>query len=239
MNLDLLLRLLAAHFIGDFIFQPNDWVREKTARKINSKYLYLHTLIIFVLTFLAAWDFSLLWVILLITISHYLIDLGKSYIKSDTTVIFIIDQLLHVLIIFVFWLIYTSYYSLLENDFLFLFNNTKFWLYVIGYLIVTMPASIFINKFTLKWSKDIDSKNDYLKDAGKLIGIIERVLILTFILLKQFEAIGFLIAAKSVFRFGELKNGREQKRTEYILIGTLVSFSIAIIAGIILSAVVV
>ena len=239
MNLDLLLRLLAAHFIGDFIFQPNDWVREKTARKINSKYLYLHTLIIFVLTFLAAWDFSLLWVILLITISHYLIDLGKSYIKSDTTVIFIIDQLLHVLIIFVFWLIYTSYYSLLENDFLFLFNNTKFWLYVIGYLIVTMPASIFINKFTLKWSKDIDSKNDYLKDAGKLIGIIERVLILTFILIKQFEAIGFLIAAKSVFRFGELKNGREQKRTEYILIGTLVSFSIAIIAGIILSAVVV
>jgi len=60
MNWELLLRLLTAHFIADFIFQPNDWVREKATRKINSKYLYLHTVIIFILTFLAALSFSLL-----------------------------------------------------------------------------------------------------------------------------------------------------------------------------------
>jgi hypothetical protein len=237
MNLDLLLRLLAAHFFSDFIFQPNDWVKERAVRKINSKYLYFHTLIILVLTFFAAWNFSLLWAVLFITVTHYLIDLGKSYIKKDTPVIFIVDQSLHILIICVCWLIYTSNYSRFTNDLNFLFNDAEFWLYVIAYLMVTMPASVFINKFTSKWSNDIDEQSENLKNAGKWIGIIERILILTFIILNQFEAIGFLIAAKSVFRFGELKESEKQKRVEYILIGTLVSFSVAVITGIILNVV--
>ena len=100
-----------------------------------------------------------------------------------------------------------------------------------------MPASVFINKFTSRWSNDIDEQGVNLKNAGKWIGIIERVLILTFIILNQFEAIGFLIAAKSVFRFGELKESEKQKRVEYILIGTLISFSVAITAGITLNAI--
>jgi len=49
----------------------------------------------------------------------------------------------------------------------------------------------------------------------------------------HWEAIGFLIAAKSVFRFGDLKESKERKLTEYILIGTLLSFGIAMITGII------
>ena len=66
---------------------------------------------------------------------------------------------------------------------------------------------------------------------------IERILIFTFILIKQWPAIGFLIAAKSVFRFGELKEGKERKKTEYILIGTLLSFTFAIIVGILIYSV--
>jgi hypothetical protein len=50
--------------------------------------------------------------------------------------------------------------------------------------------------------------------------------------LGRWEAIGFLIAAKSVFRFGDLKDSRNRKLTEYILIGTLLSFGIAIVTGI-------
>lgn len=236
MKLDLILRLLAAHFIADFIFQPNDWVKNKNIRKINSKYLYFHTLIIFVLTFVAAWNFSFLWGVLVITISHYVIDLGKSYIQNDTPASFIIDQLIHIIILFICWLIYTSGFSRLGNTVIYLFNSEKFLMYFIAYLVVTSPASILINRLTSRWGNDIDNSNGSLKDAGKWIGMIERILILTFIILNQFEAIGFLLAAKSVFRFGELKNTTEQKRAEYILIGTLLSFSVAIAAGIILSA---
>ena len=45
------------------------------------------------------------------------------------------------------------------------------------------------------------------------------------------EGIGFLLAAKSVFRFGELTKAKEVKITEYVLIGALSSFTIAILTG--------
>jgi hypothetical protein len=52
--------------------------------------------------------------------------------------------------------------------------------------------------------------------------------VLTFILLNQFEAVGFLLAAKSILRFKEA----ETLKSEYVLIGTMLSFAIAIAFGI-------
>jgi hypothetical protein len=52
-----------------------------------------------------------------------------------------------------------------------------------------------------------------------------------FILTGHFEAIGFLLAAKSIFRFGDLKEAKDRKLTEYVLIGTLLSFGIALLIG--------
>jgi hypothetical protein len=49
----------------------------------------------------------------------------------------------------------------------------------------------------------------------------------------HFEAIGFLIAAKSIFRFGDLKEAKDLKMTEYVLIGTLLSFGIATVISLI------
>jgi hypothetical protein len=41
-----------------------------------------------------------------------------------------------------------------------------------------------------------------------------------------------MIAAKSVFRFSDLAKARQRKLTEYVLIGTLLSFGFAILTGI-------
>ena len=49
--------------------------------------------------------------------------------------------------------------------------------------------------------------------------------------MQQWAAIGLLIAAKSVFRFGDLNKGKNRKLTEYVLIGTLLSFGLAILSG--------
>jgi hypothetical protein len=82
------------------------------------------------------------------------------------------------------------------------------------------------------WSETISNeKEQSLKNAGKYIGILERLLIFLFICTNHFEAIGFLLATKSVFRFGDLKESKERKLTEYILIGTLLSFGIALLVG--------
>lgn len=70
-----------------------------------------------------------------------------------------------------------------------------------------------------------------MPNAGKWIGYLERILILTFIFTGNIEGIGFLLAAKSVFRFGELNKAKDIKTTEYVLIGTFASFTIAIMTG--------
>jgi hypothetical protein len=41
----------------------------------------------------------------------------------------------------------------------------------------------------------------------------------------QIQGVGFLVAAKSVFRFGELNDHKNRLEAEYITIGTLMSFS--------------
>lgn len=81
-----------------------------------------------------------------------------------------------------------------------------------------------------KWTP-VAEEGSTLVSAGQSIGYLERMLILTFILLNQFAAIGFLLAAKSIFRFGELQNDQDKKLTEYVMLGTLISFSISILTG--------
>tara|TARA_R110000751_G_scaffold54878_5_gene117910 strand:- start:141 stop:422 length:282 start_codon:yes stop_codon:yes gene_type:complete len=80
-------------------------------------------------------------------------------------------------------------------------------------------------------SNQIETDHKSLPNAGKYIGIIERLFVLIFIVIGRWEVIGLLIAAKSVFRFNDLKERNNRKLTEYILIGTLVSFGMAILAG--------
>ena len=82
-----------------------------------------------------------------------------------------------------------------------------------------------------KWILEEDKSEDSLENAGKYIGILERLFVFGFILLNQWSAIGLLIAAKSVFRFGDLSRAKDRKLTEYILIGTLISFGLAISVG--------
>lgn len=235
-HLDLLLRLIAAHVITDFFLHPKTWIEERHKKKIKSPKLYLHSLITGAFAYIALGSWYPVWIPVIITISHFVFDLVKSYKDEDSTTYFVIDQILHVMVIFVCWLIFTTQVNLLYTDFIVQYYNPKLWFFLTAYIIVTIPASIIITKLTAKWSSEIykDANIESLKNAGKWIGIIERILVLTFTLSGQYEAIGFLLAAKSVFRFGDLNNAADRKRTEYILIGTLISFSVSIITGIII-----
>jgi hypothetical protein len=77
-----------------------------------------------------------------------------------------------------------------------------------------------------------------LNEAGKWIGIFERILVFTFVVSGHFEGIGFLIAAKSILRFNDIKGNEARKEAEYILIGTLMSFSFSILIGLLVKSVI-
>ncbi len=118
-------------------------------------------------------------------------------------------------------------------------GNPRFWLISFAYLVVTQPLGIMIGIATTPWRVEIESgeaERDSLNKAGSWIGIFERTIVLTLVLIAQYEAIGFLIAAKSILRFGDRNEDKPRKKTEYVLIGTLISFSLTILIGLILRA---
>jgi hypothetical protein len=78
-----------------------------------------------------------------------------------------------------------------------------------------------------KWEQEVKPQES-LNAAGTYIGILERLLVFSFVVTNHWEGIGFLLAAKSIFRFGDLSNAKDRKLTEYVLVGTLMSFAIAI-----------
>ena len=101
-----------------------------------------------------------------------------------------------------------------------------------SYLCCLRPANTFIKELLLLFDiESITTTSEELLNAGRLIGILERILVLTFMILNQFEAIGFLIAAKSILRY----NDSDTIKTEYVLIGTMSSYMIAIFFGILIS----
>jgi hypothetical protein len=237
-NLDiiLLLKLLFAHFLSDFVFQPKIIVKKKEKKGLRSIYFYIHVLITFITVYLFLWNWSMWHIAAIITCIHFVLDTIKYKIKTKSVWIFLIDQFLHIAAIIIVWLAFSGQFS---NFFTLLLNaigNINLLWILLAFLFITIPASTLIGHLTKKWSNEIDGKNNRqgLKHAGKWIGIIERVLILTFIIIDQISFIGFLLAAKSVFRFGNLANASEHKKTEYIIIGTFISFSIAIFTGLLI-----
>src|SRR5699024_2359116 len=108
------------------------------------------------------------------------------------------------------------------------------WIYAITLLFLSTVSVLTIQTCMANLSKTIhDDKDDYLNNAGKYIGILELIFVFIFIVTGNWSAIGFLLAAKSVFRFGYLKEAKDRKLTEYILIGTLLSFGLAIVTGLV------
>ncbi|OYU16750.1 MAG: hypothetical protein CFE34_19375 [Rhodobacteraceae bacterium PARR1] len=96
-----------------------------------------------------------------------------------------------------------------------------------GTLIATRAGGFAIGLLMAPWADHI--RLDGLPSGGRVIGLLERGLIFGMILGGMPEGIGFLIAAKSVLRFGTVKE--EAKLSEYVIIGTLASFAWAMAAA--------
>jgi len=221
-------KLLLAHIIGDFLLQPSSWVKDKEKLKHRSIYLYLHTLLHLLLAWILVGKIDFFGFALALAILHGFIDFLKLYFQNKKTkrIWFSVDQLLHLIVIIAVTLIHDN----TAIDFA-QFENS-FWITSTGIILLTKPTSIIIKNIISIWTPENKTNDDSLQNAGNYIGILERLFVFFFILTGHFEAIGFLLAAKSIFRFGDLKEAKDRKLTEYVLIGTLLSFGIALLIGI-------
>jgi hypothetical protein len=230
----LLFQWLAAHFFADFVLQTKKLVQHKKNHKAASWFLYVHCLLHAGLVYLLTPDKTLWQIPVVIFITHYCIDLWKLY-QKEGVFSFITDQFLHVIVIITVWMIWYQPMNWFAVHISKLLADYNFWLITTAYLITIFPLAFLLGFATQRWRKDIEQSfqrsSTSLSEAGKWIGIFERILVLTFVINNHFEGIGFLIAAKSILRFNDVKGDAMRKEAEYILIGTLMSFASSIIIG--------
>lgn len=238
----LFLNLLLAHIVGDFYCQTGRSCTGKREQGLLGVDLYVHTLIILVLSWLAAWSWSFWWAALVIGAVHLLIDASKAAVERNLKVggqpvhatryavwPFVVDQMLHVaLIAFVAW------WWLQDNCWCqFAWLKTDWPTAALVLLVCWKPANLLIKHILHYCQVTVPQERPEHSTfkSGALIGTIERWLIVFFMSIQQYEAIGFLVAAKSILRFSETK---ESEKSEYVLAGTLVSIAIAIACGLLL-----
>lgn len=241
---NLIFNLIIAHLIGDFFLQTDKSCQKKLNNSLHNKEIYLHTIIIFILSWLVVWNTKFWWGALIIAGAHFIIDIIKTTSENKihiqkkplkdsrfTLIPFVIDQILHLAIIIIVSYLWIRHNTWQQFPFINENNINLILLLFMILLICSKPANILIKeilKFCQVNYTSEDKKDDETFKSGSLIGILERALIIVFIYLQQYGAIGFLIAAKSILRF---KVANEGEKSEYVLTGTLLSLTIACFCG--------
>ncbi len=209
--------LIAAHAIADFMLQTDGLAR----RKEKVGFLLLHAAVHAGLTYVVLQAWTCWQAPLIVLVVHAMIDHVKQRWSKDTATSFTLDQGIHVFsLLALAWL-------LAREAWIPIFSGVGFkpLVAVAGFVATVQGSGFLIGKFAKRLTEENKLELDGLKNGGKLIGQLERALIFLFIFIGQPAGIGFLVAAKSILRFAEAK---KQKLAEYVLIGTLLSFSLAV-----------
>ena len=230
------------------LLQSNSLISRKK-RGQASGYLYhglLHYLAISaVMIVVAPWNLLSLRfheTLLILTAAHLLIDWGKLHLTgsgwiSDGIIPFLVDQALHVITIVLAVMVYTqtpwrdisSAVQALQPHY------TKSLAVLVVYVATVFSGGYIVRYLTKSLLRDLphvaDETPEQLQNAGMYIGWLERILILTAVIMRSPATIGLVLTAKSIVRYQEMKSGRF---AEYFLIGTLLSIVLAILGGIVL-----
>lgn len=254
--MELFLLLVLAHLAADFPLQTEKIIAAKCRGDFSGylKHAAIHTALLIVLThpYFSA-GLALLWLIL--PPAHILLDLLKNRLVRPgppaDSFAFLLDQALHLLLIFLIWQFITaepcapvlSFYEFLLTDsggFLFseFFGGADLSVLLLTaavYGYVLLGGAVFVRKSlninSLRLPAGHNGRFSNTQQAGRTIGILERAIILTLTLSGAYTSIAFVLIAKSIARYKELEN---KDFAEYYLVGTLLSALIAILGGLFL-----
>ena len=210
--------LLLAHTLADFPLQTNWMVQNK--RRILP--MLAHIGVVLAASILTTGTLHPL--LFALAAIHMLIDALKAAYFPNRLSSFLLDQAAHLGSILVVAVIQPTLWSTG------IWANIQ-WLpammaLMAGLLFATQAGGYAVGLLMQPWAAETPPG---LRNGGRVIGTLERGLIFLLVLTGQAAGIGFLIAAKSVLRFGTVKD--EGKLSEYVIIGTLASFGWAIAAS--------
>ena len=251
MFLRTLLAVYLGHLAADFVFQTGRLVDGKL-RGRSSAYL-LHGLIHYLSAILLVGFFipgaivalRTHLVIAALALVHLLIDFAKVRLTAKRVIAggagsYLADQFVHLLTVFLAaWLLspgvpFTALAGPLQAS-----RNlgNKFLAVPVVYLGVIFGGGYLIRLLTRSLTESVKDEElakvgEQLQNAGLYIGWLERFLILTAMLLQSPAAVGLILTAKAITRYPEFKSARF---AEYVLIGTLLSVSLAFVGAVFLA----
>lgn len=235
-----LLYLCLFHIIADFYAQNDHIAHEK---KKKYKYVLIHSLqywAVFLVLSILCFEKNALIVSSITSVCHYSTDTIKYlYTKCkkkrcSDSMLFIFDQAVHFISIVIITYLYRFEICWIDiiNKFVLEFaidlNKTAKLLLVL--LLIGKPSNILIQQLLNSYrpkQNDCIIKSD--AKAGRLIGTLERLLILILLVNDGYTAIGFVLTAKSLVRYDKIT--KDPGFSEYYLLGTLLSTLIAIICS--------
>ena len=251
----IVLLLIFAQLLGDFVLQPAKWVREKARSGFHSKTFWYHILLHGLLSWLLIFDRQFWPWALAIMIIHGCIDQWKRFMQGRARSkpgsqqkkgqYFWIDQLLHISSLLIIALLWQTFAGQEDGGqaapLTTIIAGFKAWwttrhiLLLTLLIFLTSPSAVIIRMLISGWTPSYNNQleTDSLRNAGTYIGMLERLFVFIFLIYGHIGSIGFLLAAKSIFRFGDLRAAKDRKLTEYVLIGTLLSFALALLAALI------
>ncbi len=217
----LVIVLLAAHIYGDFLLQTG----AIAAGKRRFGWLLLHCVIHGALVYLLLQQWLAWQLPLTIAVVHGIIDAVKAR-SPRSAATFAWDQVAHVVSI----LLLAA--CALSQGWVASFTGLG-WRWIVGFAgfcVTVKGVGFFVGEVADRMFAENavlqQMRLEGLKDGGRRIGQLERAIIFVLILAGQPTGIGFLIGAKSILRFEEAK---KQPFAEYVLIGTLWSFGLAMV----------
>ena len=233
----LVLPLITAHILADFGMQGDD----EAASKSRPAVLLKHAGIVAVLSYILVGRLELWKAPLIILASHALIDLAKTRLQRESLTSLAADQMAHLLVIFLLGAFYTE--NMLSESFSWVLIFEPWYdqalILLSGFVLATYGGAVVVRTAMEPYVRQMRSLEEKsgggeprtvsgLLHGGSAIGRLERALIFLLIWVGAPGGLGFLVAPKSIFRFGELKDAAQRMQTEYIMIGTLWSFAYGI-----------
>lgn len=220
--------LVFGHMIADFLLQTDEMVRNKKRWPV----LLLHVGIVALASWAALGLALAPGLIALIAVSHLVIDALKVRCGGDGFASFALDQAAHLAAIAVGAMLSPAAWT--AGLWGYATADAQEWLSQAmalgaGLIAAVWAGGIAVKTLTQELALPADPSEDRsLPRGGRLIGRLERLMILMMVLAGQTGAIGFLIAAKSVLRFSEIARDQDRRVSEYVIIGTLASFAWAL-----------
>lgn len=236
-----LILFLIGHVLGDFYLQNSGLATDKNKsfkKLLQHSSIYLLSMIFVTIP---VFSFSLLKWSCVIAFTHFIIDLLKILITKKITIankanvlLYSIDQIAHIFIICFITLTIDLLSEPIHyiNCIQYLLNRLEINVlpilsWILAILMIAQPFSITIRNTLYHFRPEADKSSEGVSNAGALIGIFERSIILLLLFMKQYSAIGFVLTAKSIARYNRI--AEDPKFAEYYLLGTLLSTLLVII----------